>query len=78
MRKITPRETVIDKLDDYIGDIFPISISPTRRGKLLYYEKDKAYYEVTEHEKHTKYNYCAGQIFYLKTQMAVTIEPLKG
>ena len=78
MRKITPREIVIDKLDDYIGDIFPISISPTRRGKLLYYEDGKAYYEVTEHEEHTKYNYCAGQTFYLPTQMAVTIEPLKG
>jgi hypothetical protein len=44
----------------------------------LYYEKDKAYYEVAEHEEYTKYNYCAGQVFYLKTQMAITIKPLKG
>lgn len=76
-RKITPRVKVIEDLNDHIGDIFPISISPTGRGKLLYCEGDKAHYEVTESEIFTKYNFCAGQKFYLPMQMAQTIKAVK-
>ena len=50
-RKITPRVKVIEDLNDHIGDIFPISISPTGRGKLLYCEGDKAYYDDRDWEK---------------------------
>ena len=46
------------------------------KARLLGYEGDKAYYEVLEHEEHTKYNSSAGQIFYLPTQMAVTMQPI--
>ena len=76
MRRIIPRETVIDKLEDVIGMDFNTNISPTMKARLLGYEGDKAYYEVLEHEEHTKYNSSAGQIFYLPTQMAVTMQPI--
>ena len=76
-RGITPRETVIDKLDDVIGRDFATNISPTTRARLLYYEKDKAYYEVIEYDKWPKYNMCAGQVFYLPNHMAVTMTPLE-
>jgi hypothetical protein len=77
IRRIIPREVVIDKLDDVIGRKFSTNISPTTRARLLYYEKDKAYYEVLEYDKWPKYNRCAGQIFYLSTKMAVTMVPLE-
>ena len=76
MRRIAPREIVIDKLEDVIGMDFDTNISPTMKAKFLGYEGDKAYYEVLEHEEHTKYNSSAGQIFYLPTQMAVTMQPI--
>ena len=76
-RGITPRETVIDKLDDVIGRKFSTNISPTTRARLLYYEKDKAYYEVLEYDKWPKYNMCVGQVFYLPNHMAVTMTPLE-
>ena len=77
IRGITPRETVIDKLDDVIGRDFATNISPTTRARLLYYKKDKAYYEVIEYDKWPKYNGCAGQVFYLPLKMAITMAPLE-
>ena len=46
IRRVTPREVVIDKLDDVIGREFSTNISPTTKARLLYYEGDKAYYEI--------------------------------
>ena len=77
IRGITPRKVVIDKLDDVIGRKFATNISPTTRAKLLYYEGDKAYYEVIEYDKWPKYNMCKGDVFYLPTHMAVTMTPLE-
>ena len=76
-RGITPREVVIDKLDNVIGRKFSTNISPTTKAKLLYYKGDKAYYEILKCDKWPKYNECAGQIFYLSTKMAVTMTPLE-
>ena len=77
IRGITPRKVVIDKVDDVIGRKFATNICPTTRAKLLYYEGDKAYYEVIEYDKWPKYNMCKGDVFYLPTHMAVTIPPLE-
>ena len=60
-RGITPRETVIDKLDDVIGRDFATNISPTTRARLLYYKKDKAYYEVIEYDKWPKNKIVTGK-----------------
>ena len=46
----------------------------TLRGKLLYIQKDKCYFEVQANPDYTKYNDSAGQIEYLPEAMVVCME----
>ena len=73
MRKVTSRETTIEHLDLAIGKLVSTNISPTMRGRLLYYNKEKSYFEVTKHESNNRYDECAGQVFYIPNYMAVTL-----
>ena len=73
MRQVTPRETTIEHLDLAIGKLVSTNISPTMRGRLLYYNKEKSYFEVTKHESNDRYAECAGQVFYISNYIAVTL-----
>jgi hypothetical protein len=44
------------------------------RGRLLYIQKDKCYFEIIENNEYPKYNECAGQIEYLPEHMVVCME----
>jgi hypothetical protein len=63
MRRNSPREATIPSLKSAIGRLVSTNISPTMRGKLLYYDSERSYFEVTKHESNDRYANCAGQIF---------------
>lgn len=77
MRRYTPREATIENLDLAIGRLVSTNISPTMRGRLLYYDRERSYFEVTKHESNDRYANCAGQIFWIPNYMAVTLNYLE-
>ena len=77
MRRNTPRETTIENLDLAIGRLVSTNISPTMRGRLLYYDSERSYFEVTKHESNDRYANCAGQTFWIPNHMAVTLTYLE-
>jgi hypothetical protein len=77
MRKITPRKPTIKNIKEAIGKVTYTNLSPTMKARLVSCDIEKSYFEVLPHEKHTKYNYCAGQIFYLPTQMSISLSYLE-
>ena len=77
MRQVTPRETTIEHLDLAIGKLVSTNISPTMRGRFLYYNSEKSYFEVIKHELNDRYAECAGQTFYVPNYMAVTLTYLE-
>ena len=77
MRKVTPRVNTISHIKEALGRTVYTNISPTMKAKLIGYDEDKSYFEVLPHEKDTVYNECAGQEFYVTTQMALSFKYLK-
>jgi hypothetical protein len=57
-----------------IGKVLITNLFSTFRGKLLYIQKGKCYFELLKNKEFTRYNACAGQIEYLPEQMVITSE----
>ena len=72
--RITPREQQTPKLNEMIGRVLTSNLFSTFRGKLLYIQKDKCYFEIIENPNYPKYNDCAGQIEYLPEAMVVCMK----
>jgi len=72
--RITPREQQISKAHDVIGQVTTSNVFPTFRGKLLYIQDEKCYFEMLENPDYPKYNECAGQITYLPEYMVVCMK----
>jgi hypothetical protein len=77
MRRNTPREATIPSLKSAIGRLVSTNISPTMRGRLLRFDSEKSYFEVTKHESNDQYIHCVGQIFWINNYTAVTLTYLE-
>jgi hypothetical protein len=64
----------MSKANEGIGKIFNSNMFSTMKGKLLYIDKGKCYFEIIENPEYPKYNHCAGQIEYLPESMVVCME----
>jgi hypothetical protein len=74
MSRVTPRVPQITNLKDKIGHILVSNLFSTLRGRLLYIQKDKCYFEIIENPEYTKYNESAGQVEYLPEHMVVCMK----
>jgi len=72
--RVTPRIQQTANLKDKIGHILVSNIFSTLRGKLLYIQKDKCYFEIQANPDYIKYNDSAGQVEYLPEAMVVCME----
>ena len=70
--KITPRIETSINLKDMIGKVLITNIFSTFRGKLLYTQDGKCYFELLENKNYPKYNQSAGQIEYLPERLVIT------
>jgi hypothetical protein len=70
--KITPRIEVNTNLKDMIGKVLVNNLFSTFRGKLLYIQDNKCYFEILPNPEFTKYNMCAGQIEYIHERVVLT------
>jgi hypothetical protein len=77
MRGYTAREATIPSLKSAIGKLASTNISPTMRGRLLRFDSEKSYFEVTKHESNDQYIQCVGQIFWINNYTAVTLTYLE-
>jgi hypothetical protein len=71
MRGVTPREPQMSKAHESIGKVLSNNCFSTLRGRLLYIEDEKCYFEILENPDYPKYNHCAGKIEYLPEYMVV-------
>jgi hypothetical protein len=55
-----------------IGKVLTTNLFSTFRGKLLYTQDGKCYFELLENKDYPKYNKCAGQIEYLPERLVIT------
>ena len=74
MRLITPRTPQMKNTRNMIGRVLVSNLFSTFRGRLLYIQNDKCYFEIIENPEYTKYNESAGQIEYLPEHMVVCME----
>ena len=70
--KITPRIKVNSNLKDMIGKVLVTNLFSTFRGKLLYIQDHKCYFELVKNKDYPKYNQSAGQIEYLPERLVIT------
>jgi hypothetical protein len=70
--KITPRIEVNSNLKDMIGKVLVTNLFSTFRGKLLYIQDHKCYFELVKNKDYPKYNSCAGQIEYVHERVVLT------
>ena len=71
-RITTKRIEVNSDLKNMIGRVLNSNLFSTFRGKLLYIQNEKCYFEILENKKYPKYNQCAGQIDYLPEKLVTT------
>jgi hypothetical protein len=71
MRQITPRIQQLSKAHEAIGKVLNSNCFATLKGKLIYIENGKCYFEIIENPDYPKYNHCAGKIEYLPEHMVV-------
>lgn len=74
MNRVTPRIQQMSNAKECIGKILNNNCFPTLRGKLLYIQDEKCYFEILHNPEYTKYNECAGQIEYLPEHMVVCMK----
>jgi hypothetical protein len=74
MNKITPRTPQITDLKDKIGHVLNSNLFSTLRGRLLYIQKDKCYFEIIPNPGYTKYNNNVGHVEYLPEAMVVCMK----
>jgi hypothetical protein len=55
-----------------IGKVLVNNLFSTFRGKLIYIQDHKCYFEILPNPKFTKYNMCAGQIEYIHERVVLT------
>jgi hypothetical protein len=55
-----------------IGKVLVTNLFSTFRGKLLYTQDGKCYFELLENKNYPKYNQSAGQIEYLPERLVIT------
>jgi hypothetical protein len=77
MRGYTAREATIPSLKSAIGKLASTNISPTMRGRLLHYDKERSYFEVTKHESNDQHVKCVGQTFWIPNYISVTLNYLE-
>ena len=77
MRRHTAREETIPNLKSAVGKLVSTNISPTMRGRLLHYDKERSYFEVTKHESNDQHIKCVGQTFWIPNYMAVALNYLE-
>lgn len=71
MQRATPRIPQTTNLKDNIGKILTSNLFSTLKGKLLYIQNEKCYFEIQANPEFTKYNKCAGQVEYLPERMVI-------
>jgi hypothetical protein len=71
MRGITPRIPQMSKAHEAIGKVLNSNCFSTMKGRLLYIQDEKCYFEMLPNPECIKYNECAGQIEYLPEYMVV-------
>lgn len=76
-RRVTPRVRHIHKLDDVLHKEFSTNLSPTLRAVYLGHDDDKGYFVISENKEWTKYNECAGEVFWIPLSIVVCMEPLQ-
>lgn len=74
MRKVTPRNPVNENLYNLIGRNLTTNLFPTFRGKLVFIQDEKCYFEILANETFEKYNMCEGKIEYLPSPMVITMK----
>jgi len=74
MNRITPRVPIHKNTHQLIGRVLNNNCFPTMRGKMIYIQGDRCYFEMIENNQFPKYNYCAGQIEYLPEYMVITMD----
>ena len=74
MKQVTPRIPQTPKLSKMIGRVLNNNCFSTMRGRLLYIQDKKCYFEIIENNEYPKYNESAGQIEYLPEHMVVCME----
>lgn len=72
--KITPRCDQEYDLKKMIGRVVRSNMFSTLRGKLLYIDKGKCYFEIIENHEWPKYNQSAGQVEWLSEYMVITMK----
>jgi len=71
MRQVTPRIQQMKNANKMIGRVLNSNCFSTLRGRLLYIQDEKCYFEIIENPNYPKYNHCAGKIEYLPEYMVV-------
>ncbi len=71
-RITTKRIEINTNLKDMIGRVLNSNLFSTFRGRLIYIQDGKCYFDILENEKYPKYNQCAGQIDYLPEKLVIT------
>jgi hypothetical protein len=71
MNRVTPRIQLISSAHEMIGRVLTSNCFGTFKGRLLYIQDEKCYFEILENKEFTKYNAIAGQIEYLPESMVV-------
>ena len=60
-------------MKDMIGKILTSNLFPTLKGKLIYIENEKCYFEIQKNSKLQMYDGCAGQVEYLPESIVITM-----
>lgn len=73
MHKKTPRIKQSYNIKDMIGRTLTSNLFPTLKGKLIYIENEKCYFEIQKNSKLQIYDGCAGQVEYLPESLVITM-----
>ena len=74
MLRYTPREQIHSHLNEKIGEVARSNCFATFRGRLLYIQNDRCYFEILENEEYPQYNCCVGKIEYLPESMVLCLK----
>ena len=74
MRQVTPRIQQMKNARKMIGRVLTSNLFSTLKGRLLYVQDEKCYFEVIENPEFGKYNHCAGQIDYIPEHMVICMK----
>jgi hypothetical protein len=74
MSRVTPRIPINKNLYNLIGRTLNSNCFPTMKGRLVWINNERCYFEIIENEDFPKYNHCAGQIEYLPEHMVIAMK----